>query len=147
MMDAGVVPLVGVTVSQGALDTETVNGKGAPPLLTCTVCEGGAGSPVRYENAVLVVLRVSTGGAETFAVTVIVCGLPEADGAVIVIVPVCAPWVSNEVLREILRLEGVLPLAGLKLIQGAVVVAENVVEPLVLDIWTFWAAGAGSPAR
>jgi len=141
-----VVPLVGVTVSQGAFDTETVNGIAAL-LLTCTVCEGGAGSPVRYEKAVLAALNVSAGAAVTFAVTVIVCGLPDAEGAAMVTVPVCAPWLSNVVFSEILTFAGVLPELGLTLIQGVFVDTLNVADPLVLETWTFWAAGAGSPAR
>ena len=46
-MLAGVAPLAGVTVSQDELVTEVVNGSAAPLLPTFTICEGGAGSPMR----------------------------------------------------------------------------------------------------
>src|SRR5215467_6477312 len=108
-MAPGVVPLVGVTVSHGAFETDTVNGSAAPLLPTCTVWEAGAASPVLYVKVVLFVSKVSAGGEVTFAVTLTVCGLPEAPEAVMVTVPVCVPWLSKAVLRLMLRVDGVLP--------------------------------------
>jgi len=120
---AGVVPLVGVTESQAAFVTDTVNASGAPLLLTWMVCAAGAGSPVRYEKPALVEFSARTGGDVTFAVTVIVCGLLVAPAAAIVIVPVWLPWLSKDVFSETFNVLGVFPEAGLKLIQLAVVVA------------------------
>ena len=120
---AGVEPLVGEIVSQGAFVTETVKESAPPVLPTGTVCEAGGGSPVRYENVVPVVLSVSDGGVVTLAVTMTVCGLFVAPGAVMVMVPVCDGCVRREVFTVILSVPGVLPEAGLMLIQFALEVA------------------------
>jgi hypothetical protein len=133
---AGVVPLVGVTESQGALDTETVKGSAPPLLFTCNVCGAGAASPVRYEKLALLVFTVRTGGDVTFAVTVTVC--EAAPWALMVMVPVCVPGESEAGFRVTFNVagnpSGVTPGVPLRLIQGAVVVAVKFVEPGLVEI-------------
>ena len=52
------------------------------------------------------------------------------------IVPVCVPWLSEAVFSETFKVDGVDPEVGLRLIQGALVVAVKFAAPPVVEICT-----------
>jgi hypothetical protein len=116
-------------------------------LDSCTVCDGGLASPIRYAKFALLVLSDSTGGAVTFAVTVTICGLPVAPGALTVTFPVWLPTVTRDGLSVIRIVLGVAPLVGLTEIQGESLVTVKFTLPLAAVTGTGWPSGAASPCR